>query len=300
MPAHAGIRPEALLPAVVQAALRAGQAIMAIYARPEDVAVSHKADASPLTLADRRSHGILHEALTALGPPSLPVLSEEGRAIPYETRKRWAAFWLVDPLDGTKEFIKKNGDFTVNIALIMDNQPVLGVVHVPARHTLYFGGQTSGAHKITGPMMLEALCTDAITPGGLIQKAEAMPAGQALRTEILRNDADQRLVAASRSHMNRRTAAFVEDYNRKTGRPSRLLPVGSALKLCMVADGVADIYPRLGPTMEWDIAAGHAIINGAGRKVLKHDGSAGGVSGVTAEELRYNKADLRNPWFVAQ
>lgn len=249
-----------LLPHVVEAARRAGRAILEVYT--SDFDVEHKDDKSPLTLADKRSHDVIAGCLAALNN-GIPVLSEEGKDIPYDERKAWEYFWLIDPLDGTKEFIKRNGEFTVNIALIHQDRPVLGVIYVPVADVLYYGHEGAGSF---------------MEKGG---KTVKLPSeGPCKRFTIV----------GSRSHASQELKDFVEEMKKKYG-DAEFISSGSSLKLCLVAEGRADIYPRLGPTMEWDTAAGQVIAEQAGCVVRRHD---------TGEPLMYNKANLVNPWFVVR
>ncbi len=247
-----------LLKEVSRIARRAGDAILEIYA-DVDPGVTIKSDDSPLTRADLASHRILAAELEAL-TPEIPVLSEEGAGIDFRERRDWQRFWLVDPLDGTKEFIRRNGEFTVNVALVSGGAPVLGVVHVPVRERTFAGAAGLGAW-----------CRD----------GEAAGRGETIRAEGTGDD--DLLVAASRSHPGPHLAAFLEQLPEH-----RLVSMGSSLKLCMVAEGRADVYPRLGPTMEWDTAAAHAVVTAAGGRVLDFEG----------RPLRYNKEDLHNPYFI--
>ncbi|MCC7299723.1 MAG: 3'(2'),5'-bisphosphate nucleotidase CysQ [Verrucomicrobia bacterium] len=255
------------LKTATDAALRAGGAILEIYKR--DVAVEFKSDASPLTAADKAAHHIICDALEETG---LPILSEESKTVPYEHRKAWRKYWLVDPLDGTKEFIKKNGEFTVNIALIENGHPVLGVVYAPALNMLYFGIVGQGAFRATGDDLFQ----------GLEKNYEALP----LKSEIDKHQSVIRVVA-SRSHMNPETELFIAALEKK-GRVE-LVSSGSSLKLCMVAAGMADVYPRIAPTMEWDTAAAQAIVEASGGTVVQYG---------TNDPLSYNKETLLNPFFV--
>lgn len=241
---------------------RAGDAILEIYRTDFDVET--KDDDSPLTQADLAAHRIIAAGLQAL-TPDVPMISEESSPPEFEVRRQWPSYWLVDPLDGTKEFVNKNGEFTVNIALIEDHQPVFGVVGVPARDVVFTGdvrrGQAlkhgaSGSEKLTGRTMHE---------GGPL------------------------VVVASRSHGGERLERFVNDLGETFSQVSRT-PVGSSLKLCILAEGHADLYPRLGPTSEWDIAAAHAVLAAAGGDVWTVDGGP----------LRYNaKESFLNPEFFA-
>jgi 3'(2'), 5'-bisphosphate nucleotidase len=242
---------------VVRIARIAGEAILEVYASGE-FGTASKADASPVTQADLRAHGVIVAGLNAL-TPDLPVLSEESVEVPLTTRRGWERYWLVDPLDGTQEFLARNGEFTVNIALIVGNHPALGVVYVPARDTMYWGVPGEGAWRSVGA-------------------ATAVPIRARARA------ASPVRVVASRSHRGDSLAPFLGALG-----PHELLSVGSALKLCMIADGTADIYPRLGPTSEWDTAAPHAIVVAAGGVVTTVDG----------EPLRYNvRATTLNPHFM--
>lgn len=256
----------------IQAAVKAGKAILEVY-REEDFGIETKADDSPLTLADRRAHEIIAGALQETG---IPVLSEEGKSIPYEERREWAKFWLVDPLDGTKEFIKRNGEFTVNIALVEEGKSVFGVVYAPVLNDLYVGISGRGAY----------LCSEEKNFNQpldyLLQFAERLPM----------DNSDDRFfrVVASRSHYNEETAAFVNALD-NGGKELSLVNKGSSLKLCMVASGDAEVYPRLGPTMEWDTAAAHAVVKAAGKNVFRVD---------TGKEMEYNKENLLNPYFVVK
>jgi 3'(2'), 5'-bisphosphate nucleotidase len=258
-----------LLPKALAVALQAGKEILHIYHSEFDV--SKKADTSPLTLADTRAHEIIQNRLSAI----FPLLSEEGSTIPYEVRSQWHTFWLVDPLDGTKEFISRNGEFTVNIALIENRQPVMGVVLAPALGKMYFGEQTIGSFLT---------CFDPqqhMTADDVLRQAVRLPCSANSRPFT---------VVASRSHLSPETKAYVDSLRKHYGE-LQFISAGSSLKMCLVAEGRADVYPRLSPTMEWDTASGHAIAVHAGRSVLSfHSG----------QPLTYNKPDLRNEWFIVQ
>jgi len=265
--------------AVIHAAIEAGQEILEVY--QTDFDIEHKKDDSPLTLADKRAHAVIERALSGF---SLPILSEEGRNIPYSERKNWDTFWLVDPLDGTKEFIKKNGEFTVNIALIDHHRPVLGVIYVPVKNILYFSSQSTGAYTY---MLPESELPKTMDLDNLINVSSKLP----LRAPV-REFSDKRpyTIVGSRSHATPELLAFVE--KKKTEYdPVEFISAGSSLKLCLVAEGKADIYPRLGPTMEWDTAAGQAIAEGSGLLVKQYG---------TESPLSYNKENLLNPWFIVQ
>ena len=242
---------------IVAIAKEAGDAIMQIYSQYFEV--EYKQDNSPLTLADKKANDIIENRLNQLSV-KLPILSEEGKKIPHEERKHWEYFWLVDPLDGTKEFVKKNDEFTVNIALIHKDTPVLGVVYAPALDICYWAKQDKGAFK----------------------DGQRLP----LKTESQR---ETYKIVASRSHMSDETQAFIDDID--TDKEKELISIGSSLKICLVAEGEADIYPRLGPTMEWDTGAAHAIVNESGKRIEKHKNNK-------LMSHLYNKRDLLNHWFV--
>ncbi|MCC8197717.1 MAG: 3'(2'),5'-bisphosphate nucleotidase CysQ [Tannerellaceae bacterium] len=258
----------------IRSAVDAGQAIMDIYTDPDpDFEVERKADNSPLTIADRAAHQLLFSALSLT---NFPILSEERKEIPYKQRAKWKTFWLLDPLDGTKEFIKKNGEFTVNIALIHEGVPVLGVIYVPVRKELYFAEGTTGAYKLTE---IDSASQPAIND--IRKNAMRLPLTMGHQGIV---------VVASRSHQTEETTAFIEGL-RKQGQPVTLISSGSSLKICLIAEGSADIYPHFAPTMEWDTAAGHAIARAAGCEIYHLDEKT---------PLRYNKENLVNPWFIAK
>jgi len=256
----------------IQAAAKAGKAILEIY-ESKDFQVEIKADNSPLTLADRKANEIITSALKKSG---IPILSEEGKEIPYMNRSWWSTFWLVDPLDGTKEFIRRNGEFTVNIALIVEGKATFGVVYAPVLEILYFGLQGKGAFMCKEEKnFFQAF-------DYLVQFATPLPAGEA----------DEKIyrVVASRSHYNSETQDYLNSID-TGGKEVSLVNSGSSLKLCMVAAGDAECYPRLGPTMEWDTAAAHAVVKASGKNVYRVD---------NGEELNYNKENLLNPYFVVR
>lgn len=257
----------------LKSAVEAGSAIMQVYLH-EDFNVEMKADDSPLTKADKMAHKVIMNHLQETG---YPVLSEEGSRIDYEERKQWDKFWLVDPLDGTKEFISRNGDFTVNIALISDGNPVAGIIFVPVKSDLYLGIAGEGAWKIN-------INDNAFKPAGEFIKSH----GEEIQADP--DIPDKLVIAGSRSHMNEETKQYIKSMEKTYGEVE-LISRGSSLKLCMVAEGKAHIYPRFGPTMEWDTGAGHAIVNAAGGIVL---------DAKSKKALRYNKVDLHNPWFVVK
>ena len=244
-----------LIGQLVDISRRAGEAILAVYQR--DIEVITKDDDSPLTKADLASHVVIRDALAALTPDT-PQLSEESAAIDFDTRRHWQEYWLIDPLDGTKEFINRNGEFTVNIALIRGHRPVAGVVHVPVRNQTYYGIAGQGAWRSDGdeaPKPIHTRRPPAATP----------------------------IVVGSRSHANPKLDECLQNIG-----PYDMTSMGSSLKFCLVAEGSADLYPRLGPTSEWDTAAAQAVVEAAG----------GVVVGVEGAPLPYNrKAAYLNPWF---
>jgi len=276
----------------ILAAMKAGEAILDVY-RSAEFEVEEKADKSPLTLADRRSHETIVYELAKF---DIPILSEEGRDIPYLERNKWDTYWLIDPLDGTKEFIKKNGEFTVNIAMIRKNKPVAGVICVPDRDTLYFASAEIGSYKADAHQIAELLIGQTEMSGRLAGFSDSELDQRfkdliEIATFLPINHPTNRpyTIAGSRSHATPELEAFVEEKRREHGEVE-FISAGSSLKLCLVADGRADIYPRTGPTMEWDTAAGQAVVEFSGGKVFKFD---------TEEPLDYNKENLLNPWFVA-
>ncbi len=261
---------ESLLKTAITASLEAGKAIMAIY-NSDDFEIELKADNSPLTKADIASHNVI---MTYLKTTAIPVLSEEGKSIPYAERKDWKQLWIVDPIDGTKEFIKRNGEFTVNIALIENQRPVLGVIYVPALGELYFSTKSEGAFKVTADFKNYAIDT-------LIEQSAKLP---------INRDDQTFTVVASRSHRSAETETYVSNLREQHG-DLNLITKGSSLKLCMVAEGTADCYPRFAPTMEWDTAAGQAICEHAGFQVIDWE---------TKKPMLYNREALLNPWFLVE
>lgn len=243
-----------LLNNIIDIAEQAGQAILAIY-QNDNFNITSKADTSPLTAADLAAHQIIVQALTAL-TPDIPVLSEEAADIGWAVRQHWQRYWLVDPLDGTKEFIKRNGEFTVNIALIEQGEPVLGVVHAPVLAKTYYAASGLGAFVKTA--------SD-------VQKIHVSQASKVVR------------VVGSRSHPSPDLAGYLTQFEQH-----EMVPVGSSLKFCLVAEGAADIYPRFGPTMQWDTAAGHIVALEAGATVQ--------FAGITSQV--YQRENLLNPNFI--
>lgn len=251
------------LESVIAIARVAGAAIMQVYAT--DFNVVQKEDHSPLTQADLAAHYAITSALKTL-TPSIPVLSEESEAVAYEIRKEWSSYWLVDPLDGTREFIKRNGEFTVNIALIVEHKPVLGVVYAPATDVLYYAAQNQGAYKKVKSKTATVIRTRQLNFGPPI-------------------------VAVSRSHTDEKMHTFMQNLKNSIGVTPELISMGSSLKICLIAEGFADVYPKLGPTSEWDTAAAHCILNEAGGDIVDESGYS----------LRYNtKQSLLNPFFFAR
>ncbi len=247
---------------IIEIAEAAGNAILEVYnSLPEGntLAVEYKQDDSPLTLADKAAHAVISSGL-ARHFPEIPVLSEEGKLIPYEIRKNWKRFWMVDPLDGTKEFIKRNGEFTVNIALIEDGKPVQGVIFVPVLHQVFYATQNEGAFMKDRSGKLSSLKVRDFSESG-----------------------ENPVIVSSRSHRSPETDAFIARFNEP-----ELISMGSSLKFMLVAGGKADFYPRFAPTMEWDTAAAQIIVEEAGGKVLMSDSTI---------PLTYNKENLVNPFF---
>ena len=242
---------------VIEIAKNAGTEIMNVYDSDFDVYI--KSDKSPVTDADKRAHDIITKGLLNI-TPNIPILSEEGRNIPYNVRSKWESFWLVDPLDGTKEYIKKNNEFTVNIAFLKDNNPEFGVVFAPALNELYWGWLKTGAFK-------------------------SIAGKPSTSIKVKTNLTNPIQIAASRSHPSPKMDEFLSQFEK-----INLNKMGSSLKLCSVADGKVHFYPRLGPTMEWDTAASHAIILAAGGDIIKYG---------TNIALEYNKENLLNPEFIA-
>lgn len=259
----------------IRAALDAGQEIMKIYVDTEnDIQVEKKADNSPVTNADKAANELITQALSVT---SFPILSEEGLQTTYDKRKSWTSFWMVDPLDGTKEFIKRNGEFTVNIALIKDRVPVLGVIYVPVRKELYFATDSLGAFKVESADFVNQFSYNEIR-----NNAKRLPLRLPHHQGIV--------VVSSRSHKTEYCIDFINNL-KKQGQPVTEMNSGSSLKICMVAEGTADIYPRFAPSMEWDTAAGQAIARAAGCEVYHVDEKT---------PLIYNKENLLNPWFIVK
>ncbi len=253
-----------LLQKTLDIAIQVSEQILDIYenAAENPCAVEIKADGSPLTLADKRAHTFIEGALQKLDP-MIPILSEESNKAVFDQRGHWQQFWLVDPLDGSKEFVKRNGEFTVNIALIENGAPILGVVHAPVKNTSYFAAIGVGAFKKQGNDKSRSIATKKFV-------------------------ANHATMVASRSHSGTETACFRLNLERATGAVT-MTSMGSSLKICLVAEGVADIYPRLGPTSEWDTAAAQCVLEVAG----------GQITDLNGRRLKYNKANILNPRFLA-
>ncbi|MCX7769699.1 MAG: 3'(2'),5'-bisphosphate nucleotidase CysQ [Proteobacteria bacterium] len=251
--------------------IKATEEVLLVY-NSQDFVISEKEDKSPLTLADSRSHETIVKGLNKLS--NYPILSEEGKEIPYEERKKWKYFWLIDPLDGTKEFIKKNGEFTINIALVERNEPVIGVVSVPVRGEIFFAFKGKGSYKIDYQKRVFASNEE------LFSISKKLP---------FEDERDEIIVVGSRSHRDEKTDEYIEKI--KNLGKIQVVNIGSSYKICYLAEGKADIYPRFGKTMEWDISAGHVILEEAGGKIIDAE---------TLEPLRYNKESLVNPPFIAK
>jgi len=247
---------------LIRTAQEAGNAILDVY-NADDFGTETKDDESPITRADKAAHAVIQLALDKTG---IPILSEEGKVVEYQERKKWSKFWMVDPLDGTKEFIKKNGEFTVNIALIEKGRPTFGVVHVPVSNETFVGGTDMPAVKLING---KAYSLDKAKSASTLESM--------IKIEKIR-------VVASRSHLNDETKSFMNSLTSPL-----TVSMGSSLKFMAIADNKADIYPRFAPTMEWDTAAAHAIMNSLGYKVYKKN---------TSTELTYNKENLLNPHFI--
>lgn len=259
-----------LLKIAITASLEAGKRIMEIYDN-ENFEVDFKSDDSPLTKADLASHNII---LSHLEKTDYPILSEEGKHLDYKIRKTWKQLWIVDPIDGTKEFIKKNGEFTVNIALVENQIPIMGVIYVPALKELYFANKDIGSFKVNNITEFSSLSK-------IMEHASKLP---------LPNNRENITVVASKSHLSKETEDYIKNLEKEHGDVTSISK-GSSLKLCMVAEGEADEYPRFAPTMEWDTAAGQAICKYAGKTVYDYK---------TQKEMLYNRKDLLNEWFLVK
>ncbi|WP_100615134.1 3'(2'),5'-bisphosphate nucleotidase CysQ [Confluentibacter citreus] len=259
----------ALLLIAIEAAIKAGADIMNIYSGDFEVVL--KSDKSPLTLADANANAVINSYLEKT---QIPIISEENEQTDYSIRKHWDTCWMVDPLDGTKEFIKRNGEFTVNIALIKNNRPILGVIYIPVTNTLYYGDVSERkAYK-------SEVLGHTFSNGDLLKNSTAL--------HPKANNTNTLVIVGSKSHTSEATDRYIQTL-KDEGKDIQLVSKGSSLKFCLMAEGLADIYPRFAPTMEWDTAAGHAICNAVGLKVTQVD---------TPEELQYNKEHLLNPFFL--
>lgn len=252
----------------IEASLKAGAVIMEVYDTAFNVEI--KDDKSPLTEADSKANDIINSFLQ---PTPVPIISEENKQIDFDVRKQWDTCWIVDPVDGTKEFIKRNGEFTVNIALVHKGVPQLGVIYVPATKTLYFADV----------LKKQAFKSELTSHNTSIE--DVLKHSKPLQTKQSTNTIE---VVGSRSHMSQETMDFVEEL-KESGSDVKIVSKGSSLKFCLVAEGNADIYPRFAPTMEWDTAAGQAICNAVGVEVISKE---------TEKPLLYNKENLLNPWFI--
>jgi len=255
----------------LEAAVKAGEKIMEVYTSAS-FDVQYKEDDSPLTRADQASHETIEKILL---PSGIPLLSEEGADINYETRSQWKTLWVVDPLDGTKEFVKRNGEFTVNIALVEDGFPVMGIIYVPVSRELYYAVKGQGAYKTTVEKNDDS--------GTLVKKAVRLQNNNQHDPNVCR-------VVASRSHLSPETEKYIEEKKQQFARID-LVSKGSSLKFCLVAEGLADCYPRYAPTMEWDTAAGQIIVEETGKTLIDLS---------TQQRMRYNRPVLRNQWFVVE
>ncbi|MDJ0646945.1 MAG: 3'(2'),5'-bisphosphate nucleotidase CysQ [Flavobacteriaceae bacterium] len=253
----------------IKAVIEAGVEILKVYESDFDHEL--KDDKSPLTLADKKANDVINSYLQKT---SIPIISEENKQVNYDVRKNWTSCWIVDPLDGTKEFIKRNGEFTVNIALVENGKPILGIIYVPVKKTLYFGNVKSKAS------FRKVLSDPKESVDAILDEAEPIQY-RAAQSNLIR-------VVASRSHMNQETENFIANLTAEN-KKVEIISQGSSLKFCLVAEGNADIYPRFAPTMEWDTAAAQAICNAIGVHVISQE---------TKKPLIYNKENLLNPWFL--
>ncbi len=257
------------LQTAIEASLKAGKVIMEVYDTAFNVEL--KDDKSPLTEADKKANDIINSFLL---PTNIPIISEENKQTDFSTRKQWETCWIVDPVDGTKEFIKRNGEFTVNIALVTSGKPQSGVIYVPVVKTIYF------ADNVKGTAYKTVLDSHDVSVNEVIEKAIPLQPKNANSNPVQ--------VVGSRSHMSQETLDFVEEL-KQSGKEVEIVSKGSSLKFCLVAEGNADVYPRFAPTMEWDTAAGQAICNAVGIDVISKE---------TNKPLLYNKKNLLNPWFL--
>ena len=258
-----------ILEIAIRASLEAGEEIINVYNSAFEVEL--KEDNSPLTEADKKGNDKINSYLIST---KIPIISEESKLTPYSERKNWELCWIVDPLDGTKEFVKRNGEFTVNIALIEKGRPILGVIYVPVKKELYY------ADVVEGTAFKSKLKSHSASINEVIEKAHNIFPKKEFQDNIK--------IIGSRSHMNIKTLEFIEDLKNKTEKEIEIVSKGSSLKFCLVAEGKADIYPRFAPTMEWDTAAGQAICEAVGVEVISLE---------TNKPLLYNKENLLNTWF---
>lgn len=266
-----------MLVLALNAALDAGKSIRMVY--DGNMEIEEKADGSPLTLADRLANGIICKQLETTG---IPIISEENKAINYDQRKAWSQFWLVDPLDGTKEFISRNGEFTVNIALIRDGEPVLGVLTAPALHQAWFAAEGMAAHKMHDTRLFEENDKALITAENTLTHSSKLSASKPGKQKEV-------TVSVSRSHLDDKTRALVRKMSEHDPNV-KMFPKGSSIKFCDLAEGKSLFYPRFTPCYEWDTAAGHAILKASGGEIINLE---------SKEALRYNKPELKSPPFVA-
>ncbi len=257
-----------LLDVAIKACIEAGIKTLTYYS--QNFEVNFKKDNSPLTEADTESNKIINQALVKTG---IPIVSEENKEVDYSIRKHWNTYWLVDPLDGTKEFVNKNGEFTINIALIENGIPVLGVVFIPVSDKLYYAASGYGSYKLEN----------------VSKSSETLPFESKIKLPYYEKVNNNLVVVASRSHINTETDKYIKDLEQRTGK-IEIKNFGSSLKLCMLAEGGAHIYPRMAPTMEWDIAAGHAVLLESGGNLVQYP---------SYNSFEYNKENLLNPSFVA-
>ena len=253
----------------IEASLKAGKVIMEVYDTAFNVEL--KDDKSPLTEADKKANDVINSYLI---DTAIPIISEENKQTDYDIRKKWTDCWVVDPVDGTKEFIKRNGEFTINIAYVKNGLPILGVIYVPAIKVLYYADVSNNIAYKTQLETHDALIDEVIENSEILKPKSI--------------DSNEVSVVGSRSHMSQETLDFVENL-KQSGKSVEIVSKGSSLKFCLVAEGQADVYPRYAPTMEWDTAAGQAICNAVGIQVISHE---------TNQPLLYNKENLLNPWFL--
>lgn len=266
-----------LLHQTIIAAVLAGKEIIEIYDTKFDV--EYKEDKSPLTLADKKASEKIIDHLSQF---NIPVLSEEGKHDAFDVRKNWGKLWIVDPLDGTKEFVKRNGEFTVNIALVEDNLPTLGVIYSPVFKDLYFAAKGIGSYKIDrADLSLVINTIESSTLEELLTISKKLP---------ITTNRTNYVVVASRSHMSTETYQHIEQL-KLFHQTIEIVSTGSSIKMCLVAEGVADEYPRFGPTMEWDTAAGQAILQEANAVLIDFE---------TKQPMKYNRENLLNNWFIAK